>query len=229
MDNEILPYIEMCRREGTSLQKGMNFGLGESHSVILMSVQPNAPYHDRIEDDGETLIYEGHDINRTRSGPNPKRVDQPDKFSSGTPTENGKFHQAAQLAKKGERSPERVRVYEKIKPGIWSYNGLFHLVDSWLETSGRRKVFKFRLVAIDDDEEFSRPATSDMPHRRIIPTKVKLAVWARDQGRCVECGSTDNLHFDHILPYSKGGTSISAENVQLLCMRHNLGKSDKII
>jgi hypothetical protein len=229
MDNEILPYIEMCRREGTSLQKGMNFGLGESHSVILMSVQPNAPYHDRIEDDGETLIYEGHDINRTRSGPNPKRVDQPDKFSSGTPTEYGKFHQAAQLAKKGERSPERVRVYEKIKPGIWSYNGLFHLVDSWLETSGRRKVFKFRLVAIDDDEEFSRPATSDMPHRRIIPTKVKLAVWARDQGRCVECGSTDNLHFDHILPYSKGGTSISAENVQLLCMRHNLGKSDKII
>ena len=134
MDNEIVPYIEMCRREGTSLQKGMNFSLGGNHSVILMSVRPNAPYQDMIEDDGETLIYEGHDIHRTHSGPNPKNVDQPERYSSGTLTENGKFHKAAQNAKTGERYPERVRVYEKIKPGIWSYNGLFHLVDSWQET-----------------------------------------------------------------------------------------------
>jgi 5-methylcytosine-specific restriction endonuclease McrA len=39
----------------------------------------------------------------------------------------------------------------------------------------------------------------------------------------------DELHFDHILPFSKGGTSIKAENVQLLCARHNLAESDKII
>jgi hypothetical protein len=38
MANEILPYIEMCRREGVSLQRGMNYGLGGNHSVILMSV-----------------------------------------------------------------------------------------------------------------------------------------------------------------------------------------------
>jgi hypothetical protein len=31
-----------------------------------------------------------------------------------------------------------------------------------------------------------------------------------------------------VLPYSKGGTSIAAENVQLLCARHNLEKSDRI-
>ena len=61
MPNEIIPYIEMCRREGTSLQRGMNFGLGGTHSVILMSVRPDAPYRDRFEDNGATLIYEGHD------------------------------------------------------------------------------------------------------------------------------------------------------------------------
>ena len=38
----------------------------------------------------------------------------------------------------------------------------------------------------------------------------------------------DELHFDHVLPYAKGGTSLTAENVQLLCARHNLSKSDKI-
>jgi hypothetical protein len=52
----------------------MNFALGGNHSVILMSVRENAPHEDRIEDDGETLIYEGHDIHRTRNGPNPKTV-----------------------------------------------------------------------------------------------------------------------------------------------------------
>jgi len=37
-----------------------------------------------------------------------------------------------------------------------------------------------------------------------------------------------NLHFDHDLPFSKGGTSISAKNVRLLCMKHNLQKSARI-
>jgi 5-methylcytosine-specific restriction endonuclease McrA len=57
---------------------------------------------------------------------------------------------------------------------------------------------------------------------------VKLEVWKRDKGKCIQCGSTDNLHFDHILPFSKGGTSLTAENIQLLCARHNLQKRDKI-
>ena len=59
--------------------------------------------------------------------------------------------------------------------------------------------------------------------------RIEQAVFIRDGGKCVKCGSSDNLHFDHILPYSTGGTSYSAENVQILCARHNLSKSAKII
>jgi len=66
------------------------------------------------------------------------------------------------------------------------------------------------------------------PRSRIIPSTVKKAVWERDKGRCVMCGATDELHFDHDLPYSKGGTSITADNVKILCARHNLRKSSKI-
>jgi 5-methylcytosine-specific restriction endonuclease McrA len=43
------------------------------------------------------------------------------------------------------------------------------------------------------------------------------------------CDAMDELHFDHDLPYSKGGVSITEENVQLLCSRHNLEKGAKII
>jgi hypothetical protein len=77
VSDNVISYIEMCRREGTSLQAGMNFGLGGNHSVILMSLRPSAPYADRIDDGGTTLIYEGHDHPRSPQVQNPKLVDQP--------------------------------------------------------------------------------------------------------------------------------------------------------
>lgn len=175
-----------------------------------------------------TLIYEGHDEPKRAGLHDPKTVDQPRTNQSGTLSDNGKFYQAAQRYLRGEAPPERVRVYEKIRSGIWSYNGLFHLVGSWMENDGRRKVFKFRLVAVADDTATSSAVTSDLESSRLIPSAVKLAVWRRDQGRCVTCGATDNLHFDHIIPYSKGGTSLREENIQLLCARHNLAKRDRI-
>jgi hypothetical protein len=228
MGDTVISYIEMCRREGASLQQGMNFGLGGNHSVILMSVRPNAPYRDRLEDSGTTLIYEGHDTPKAASCPNPKVVDQPLKYPTGSLTQNGKFQAAAQAAKLGQRPPERVRVYEKIRPGIWSYNGVFHLVDSWIERDEFRTVCKFKLIAVEGEEDFRQPVHLNAERRRLIPTHVKLEVWQRDGGKCSMCGATDELHFDHILPFAKGGTSLTAANVQLLCARHNLGKSDRI-
>lgn len=228
MSDNVLSHNEMCRREGVSLQRGMNFGLGGNHSVILMSVRPNAPYQDRLEDGGTTLIYEGHDQPKTAICPNPKVVDQVGILPSGKLTPNGRFHEAAKRFKNGERAPERVRVYEKLRSGIWSYNGVFHLVDAWQERDKHRMVYKFKLVAVEGDEDFAQPVHMDAERRRIIPTAVKLEVWKRDGGKCRLCEAKDELHFDHIVPFSRGGTSLTSENVQLLCARHNLQKRDNI-
>jgi len=228
MPNEIIPYLEMCQREGVSLQQGMNFELGDNHSVILMSVRPNAPYSDRFEGDGSTIVYEGHDVPRSSQNRNPKAIDQPESTPSGQLTENGKFNKAAQDFTAGLRPPERIRVYEKINQGIWSYNGVFHLVDSWQEHSDGRNVFKFKLVAVEGEEDLSQPVPTTPKIRRVIPTKVKLEVWKRDGGKCVKCGVTDDLHFDHIIPWSKGGSSTTSDNIQLLCGKHNLEKRDRI-
>lgn len=228
MANEIISYIEMCQREAASLQRGMNFGIGGTHSVILMSLRANAPYNDRIAADGTVLIYEGHDEPRTDIVKDPKAVDQPRTTKNGRLTQNGQFEAAASGYKAGNRSPERVRVYEKIHSGIWSYNGMFHLVDAWTEQIGSRSVFKFRLEAVEGEEDLQYPVPSQPERRRIIPAGVKLEVWRRDAGKCVVCGATDELHFDHDLPFSLGGTSITAENVQLLCARHNLSKGGRI-
>lgn len=131
IQDDIVSYREMCDIENAqTLQRGMNFRMNQSYSVILMSQRSNAPYQDKIHDDGITIEYEGHDISRKSHDHN--------------------------------------------------------------------------------------------------PTEVKREVWRRDDGRCVLCGDTKNLHFDHDLPFSKGGTSLSSMNVKILCMKHNLQKSDKI-
>ncbi len=226
----VIPYIDMCKEEGVNLQRGMNFRLKGGFSVILMSIRPGAPYADRIEEDGKILIYEGHDVPLRKDGPNPKMIDQPEKNPGGRLTQNGLFYEAVRKFKtnKEQYEPELVKVYEKIRPGIWVYNGLFKLVDAWKEVINTRNVFKFKLELLDDEPISAKNGKVDIEHNRIIPTAVKLDVWKHDKGRCVTCGSQDNLHFDHIIPYSKGGSSLVAENIQILCARHNLEKRDKI-
>lgn len=63
--------------------------------------------------------------------------------------------------------------------------------------------------------------------REPIPDEVRLFIWKRDEGRCVKCGSRENLEFDHIIPVSKGGSN-TARNLQLLCESCNRSKSDSI-
>jgi len=224
---DVISHVEMCAREGKNLQAGMHFRIAPTHSLLLMSTRTGAPYADSVLDNGRVLIYEGHDQPRAKDRPDPKTIDQPLMTEKGTLTQNGRFYMAAEACRNGELPAERVRVYEKVRSGIWVYNGLFRLVDAWQEEYDGRHVCKFRLEATDEEViEGSVPLNPD--HDRVIPSDVKREVWKRDAGRCRACGSTDNLHFDHIIPFSRGGSSILAENIQLLCARHNLEKRDRI-
>lgn len=227
--DEIISYREMCDLEKKqTMQRGMNYRLNPTYSVILMSQRSNAPYTDRLHPDGLTIEYEGHDNPKRGYLHNPKTEDQPEILPSGKLTQNGLFIKAVSDFKKGLRNPERVKVYEKVMNGVWSLKGYFDLLDNKTVESGNRKVFRFILRLSDAQEAQTSGASQILPQTRLIPSEVKKEVWKRDGGKCVQCGEIHNLHFDHDLPFSKGGTSLTAKNVRLLCMKHNLEKSDRI-
>jgi tetratricopeptide (TPR) repeat protein len=63
--------------------------------------------------------------------------------------------------------------------------------------------------------------------RMPIPSSVKKAVWKRDGGKCVNCGSEVDIEYDHIIPLAKGGSS-TIQNIQILCKKCNRKKSASI-
>jgi len=148
MRDEILTYWEMCARERGSLQRGMYFREPPGVSVVLMSQRPGALYEDSLSEDGRELIYEGHD-QRKEPGLDPKTVDQPWSLPTGEPTENALFARSAEAPTEDEQA--LVRVYEKLRQGIWSDRGLFALAgyQYGIKGSEGRKVFKYRMRLSD--------------------------------------------------------------------------------
>ena len=62
--------------------------------------------------------------------------------------------------------------------------------------------------------------------RRIGPTR-RAEVYERDDNKCVECGATERLTIDHIVPISKGGSN-ETENLQTMCEPCNGKKGNKV-
>lgn len=84
------------------------------------------------------------------------------------------------------------------------------------ERRAQRKLERAHAVLAQD-------AQADSTRRDHIPREIRLAVFERDGGRCVECGSNFEIQFDHVIPFSMGGAT-SVENLQVLCATCNQHK-----
>lgn len=78
------------------------------------------------------------------------------------------------------------------------------------------------ILKIEKEKFKQTPSKKSFPpaeEKRVIPSNLKRMVYLRDK-RCVKCGSTHHLNYDHRKPYALGGKT-NAENVRLLCFNCN--------
>lgn len=96
-----------------------------------------------------------------------------------------------------------------------------------LNKERKKRLHKEALNELIEAGELFNSFTNKDGRRESIPQEVMDRVWNRDGGRCVKCGSQENLEFDHIIPVSKGGAT-TYRNIQLLCKKCNLEKTNNI-
>ena len=68
-------------------------------------------------------------------------------------------------------------------------------------------------------------SVSGFSQSRYVSETTKKVVYSRDGGVCQCCGNDKQLEYDHISPYSCGGSS-EVSNIQLLCRKCNRSKSN---
>lgn len=92
-----------------------------------------------------------------------------------------------------------------------------HFILSAFKHHSMRKLYLLLLLLLISLSGFSQS--------RHISETTKKIVYTRDGGMCKCCGSSIDLEYDHITPYSCGGKSV-ASNIQLLCQKCNRSKSN---
>jgi 5-methylcytosine-specific restriction endonuclease McrA len=91
----------------------------------------------------------------------------------------------------------------------------------------RREIRDSGIDYHHEHEQKRYPITKHPVRSRHIPTSVKKEVWERDGGKCVLCGSSHDLEWDHEIPFNHGGSN-TTKNIRILCKRCNRKKSGKI-
>lgn len=121
------------------------------------------------------------------------------------------------------RAPVPISGWSQVKGADGSFRpGLIAAVAKKPDGTFLHFVIQVVIPADSRPNALTRGAPGER-NSRVIPQDVKIAVTVRDQGKCVQCGSREDLHYDHKIPWSRGGAS-TVNNIQLLCGRCNRRK-----
>ncbi len=145
--------------------------------------------------------------------------------------------QICELNKTWSRQPN-----SEVKNNVWAYNGYSILLSTGNRLNRKINVtedviLEIKYAVVKYERRIGRlkrnvdahvdSNASIQPQRERISDQVRMFVWQRDQGKCVVCGSREKLEFDHVIPFSKGGSNTD-RNIQLLCETCNRSKGASI-
>lgn len=104
-----------------------------------------------------------------------------------------------------------------------------NLADLWIDEASFGRLVRDGMVIVYGHWVAINPQCWRMPTRcrPTIPLELRLAVYQRDDWRCVHCGARKPLSLDHIYPYSRGGLD-TFENLQTLCRPCNSAKGARL-
>lgn len=89
---------------------------------------------------------------------------------------------------------------------------------------------RFKMLILDLYQQFEDIGIIEVDPKRSFDEKEKTQIFARDKGVCRNCSkkvTEHTWHADHIKPWIKGGRT-ELSNGQLLCIKCNLHKKDKL-
>jgi 5-methylcytosine-specific restriction endonuclease McrA len=148
-------------------------------------------------------------------------------FAVGSKTLTRPLGRGAWEVMSAHQRAEPVSFLEADGRAWWWFEDAFYWEDEQLEPADvlalirdrerrrKRKLERAHTALVLDREQIQR--------RQPIPREVKLAVFERDGGRCVMCGSAFELQYDHVIPVAMNGAS-TVENLQLMCAECNQRK-----
>ena len=129
---------------------------------------------------------------------------------------------------KGKQPVRKDLAFPPSKISQSPYNRRFH---SWITA-----IKEFVNYANDKNIEVNKNDSADSVNIKCLgrdpSLRLRYQVLKRDNFSCCLCGASPakdpsvTLHIDHIIPWSKGGQT-TLDNLQTLCSKCNLGKSNQ--
>ena len=148
-------------------------------------------------------------------------------LASGRRTFDARWSRAEVEAIAAQQAESPVELVRHDQRAYWIFKDCFYWEDDGLSAEDVKALALQRIRKQDrqlaNAHSLMRAEEAGQALRPPVSIEIRRAVFERDGGRCVECGGSFDLQYDHVIPFSLGGAT-TVENLQLLCADCNRGK-----
>jgi HNH endonuclease len=146
---------------------------------------------------------------------------------SGLRTFDARWNKAQVDAMAARQAEQPVLLLRHEERAYWLFRDCFWWEDEGLEPGDVKALVLQRMRRRERQlataHSLMRAEEAGETARPPVPIEIRRAVFERDGGRCVECGGSFDLQYDHVIPFALGGATTTA-NLQLLCADCNRRK-----